>query len=53
MRWLVICLLVSLVALLIAAAGIACHVVIKRRELRRKPQEGIDPAEETDLKPGM
>lgn len=51
MRWLVMCLLVSLVALLVAAACIVFHVLVKRRELRRKLLDGIDPAEEIDLKP--
>jgi uncharacterized protein YneF (UPF0154 family) len=51
MRWLVLCLLVSLAALLFAAAGMALHILMQRRQLRRKPPDSIDPAEETDLKP--
>ena len=33
MRWLLICLLVSLGALLLAAAGLARHIWLKHREL--------------------
>ena len=55
MRWLLYCLLVSLAALLVAAAGMAIHILLKRRELRRKSREItgpiIDPVDETDLEP--
>jgi hypothetical protein len=55
MRWLLYCLLVSLAALLIAAAGMAIHILLKRRELHRKSREitglVIDPVDETDLEP--
>ena len=53
MRWLLYCLLVSLAALLFAAAAMAIHILLKRRELRRKSREItgpiIDPVDETDL----
>ena len=51
MRWLLLCLLVSLVVLLIAAAAMAIHVIIKHRELRKRTQGSVDPIEEIDLKP--
>jgi hypothetical protein len=54
MGWLVIVLLVSLLALLIAAAGVALHIY-QRAKFRRKPIANADPslgpAEETDLEP--
>jgi hypothetical protein len=54
MGWLVIVLLVSLLALLFAAAGVALHIY-RRARLRRKPIANADPslgpAEETDLEP--
>jgi hypothetical protein len=58
MRWLMIGLLVSLGALLLAAAGVARHIWIRRSKLRSKPAAGqvsraapgkpVDPAEETE-----
>ncbi len=52
MRWLIIVLLVSLLALLFAAAGLARHI-FECAKLRRKPVSGAgtapDPAEEPDL----
>ncbi len=56
MRWLMICLLVSLGALLLAAAGVARHIWLQRVRLRPKPIAGagptaglaFDPAEEPD-----
>jgi len=55
MRWLIICLLVSLVALLFAAAAMAHHVLMQRRALRRAARAGVDPAidsvEESEVKP--
>ena len=55
MRWLVMCLLVCLAALLFAAAAMAFHILMKRREFRRKAREItapiIDPVDETDLEP--
>jgi hypothetical protein len=57
MRWLMIALLVSLGALLLAAAGLARHIWLRRAKIRSKPTtgtvEGVDPtagqAEETDV----
>jgi len=37
MRWLLIALLVSLAALLIAAAGMTFHIWVQRARLRSKP----------------
>jgi hypothetical protein len=67
MRWLMIALLVSLGALLLAAAGVARHILLQRKNLRRKPvvssgeahdaardqssNAAIDQAEETDQEP--
>ena len=51
MRYLIVCLLISLAALLIAAAASAIHILMKRREMRSRPHEIVDPVEETDLKP--
>jgi uncharacterized membrane protein len=52
MRWLLLVLLVSLVAMLIAAVGGALHIWIQRRRSRSKPSAGAKaasgPAEETD-----
>jgi len=55
MRWLMIGLLVSLVGLLIAAAGTAIHVLRQRARVRSSPPEAIeeilDPSEATDVDP--
>ncbi len=63
MRWLMIGLLISLAAMLSAAAGVARHIWIQRDKLRRvaapgdrkpsTPGQIIDPAEDTehDLEP--
>jgi len=56
MRWLLIALLVSLAALLIAAAGMAIHILVQRARLRSRPSTGAGKlpdsapgsAEETD-----
>jgi uncharacterized protein (DUF58 family) len=58
MRWLMIALLVSLGALLLAAAGVARHVWLQRARLHSNPSSGPlasetpsaahDPVEETD-----
>jgi hypothetical protein len=58
MRWLMIALLVSLGALLLAAAGLARHVWLQRAQLRSNPQAGpaskkgphaaVDPIDEID-----
>lgn len=49
MRWLMECLLVSLAALLMAAAAMAGHVWIHRIRLRREPPSCFDTTQETDL----
>jgi hypothetical protein len=59
MRWLMIALLVSLGALLLAAAGVARHILVQRTHRRRKPVVSVgqapnaafDPAEDTDIEP--
>jgi hypothetical protein len=43
MLWLLIGLLVSLGTLLIAAAGVARHILVQRARLRSRPPEVIDP----------
>ncbi|MGB7546340.1 MAG: hypothetical protein WBM14_01200 [Terracidiphilus sp.] len=49
MRWLMIALLVSLGALLLAAAGVARHIWLQRARLRDKPlADDIVVSEETD-----
>ncbi len=52
MRWLIIVLLVSLLALLLAAAGVACHICFQRARLRRNLLVGdeiaLDTADEAD-----
>jgi hypothetical protein len=49
MRWLLIVLLVSLAALLFAAAGVAHHIWRQRTQRRSDPSAAIEPAEESDL----
>jgi hypothetical protein len=53
MRWLMIGLLVSLGALLLAAAGVARHIWLQRARLSSKPpvsaSRAQDPADEADL----
>ena len=57
MRWLMIGLLVSLGALLLAAAGVARHILLQRSRLSSKPPESAsqpkdpspDPADEADI----
>jgi hypothetical protein len=44
-------LLVSLGALLFAAAGVACHIWLQRAKPRGEPPVAIDAAEESDLGP--
>lgn len=46
MRWLIIALLVSLGALLLAAAGMARHILVRRAKLRSKPSTGSQAASE-------
>jgi len=53
MRWLVIALFVSLLALLIAAAALARHILLQRARIRSNPSAGAvpvpGPAEESDV----
>lgn len=51
MRWLMIVFLVSLGALLFAAAGVAYHIWLQRAKSRSEPSVAIEPAEESDLEP--
>jgi hypothetical protein len=58
MRWMMIALLVSVAALLLAAAGVARHIWLQRARLHSNPDAGpvrkrpaskaIDPIDETD-----
>lgn len=58
MRWMMIALLVSLAALLVAAAGVARHIWLQRSRLHSNPNAGpvlnlagppvFDPVEEVD-----
>jgi len=49
LRLLMIVLLVSLGALLFAAAGVARHIFLQRRQLRREAVTAVEAAKETDL----
>jgi hypothetical protein len=49
MRWLVIVLLVSLGALLFAAAGVARHIWLHRSRLRNRHTAAPGLSEESDL----
>ena len=59
MRWLMICLFVSVVGLLLAAAGVARHIWLKHRELNARADglgrapigAGRDLVEEIDVEP--
>jgi hypothetical protein len=57
MRWLMIALLVSVLALLLAAAGVARHIWLQRSRLHSNPEAGperkhaanaFDPVEDVD-----
>lgn len=48
MRWLMMALFVSLVALLIAAAGVTLHILIQRRALLRHSSENNELAVKPD-----
>jgi hypothetical protein len=50
MRWLMIGLLVSLGALLYAAAGLVRHVLLQRRKHRLRALAALDAAHEIDVK---
>ncbi len=49
MRWLIIVLLVSLGALLFAAAGVARHIWLQRTKPRDELSTAHEAAEESDL----
>jgi len=54
MRWLVLGLFVSLIALLVAAAGMTIHILLQRRALRLHPTEIVEvirPEDEADIEP--
>lgn len=53
MRWLMIGLLVSLVALLLAAAGMARHILLHRASLRSESQAPHEfaPASDREIEP--
>jgi hypothetical protein len=44
MRWLMMVLIVSLVALLMAAAGLARYILLQRARTRSSPEAGTGPA---------
>lgn len=52
MRLLLIALLVSLGALLIAAAGMARHIWLQRAKLRREPLASFEPPEDSETNLG-
>ncbi len=49
MRWLLIALLVSLGALLFAAAGVARHIWLQRTKARNELPAALESFEESDL----
>jgi hypothetical protein len=49
LRWLFIVFLVSLGALLFAAAGVARHIYLQRKMLQQKPPAPIEAAQEADI----
>jgi hypothetical protein len=49
MRWLMISFIVSLGALLIAAAGMARHIWLQRAKLRSSPSPAFEPADDSEL----
>lgn len=51
MRWLLIVLLVSLGALLLAAAGVARYIWLQHAKLRSETAATIEAAEKSDLEP--
>jgi hypothetical protein len=48
MRWLIVCLLASLAALLTAALAMARHIRIQHARLRREPPSRVDKDHESD-----
>jgi hypothetical protein len=51
MRWLMIALLASLAALLLAAAGVARHIWLQRDRLEQHGANAADPVHETEIEP--
>jgi hypothetical protein len=51
MRWLMIGLLVSLGAMLVAAAGVARHIWLRRTKLHKKPVVSATQPNDPDLDP--
>ena len=51
MRWLMIALLASLAALLLAALGMARHIWRQRARLEQQGPQAGDAAQETELEP--
>jgi hypothetical protein len=51
MRWLMIALLASLAALLIAAAGMARHIWLQRSRLEQHSPSAGEPPQETEIEP--
>jgi len=49
MRWLLIVLLVSLVTLLVAVAGVAYHISRQRTRQGDESSPAVEPAEESEL----
>jgi hypothetical protein len=49
MRWLMVCLLASLAALLTAAAAMARHIRVQHAKLKAEPSSHIESVHETDL----
>jgi hypothetical protein len=48
MRWLIVCLLASLVVLLTAALAMARHIWIQHAKLRHEPPSRVDKDNESD-----
>jgi hypothetical protein len=51
MRWLMVALLASLAALLIAAAGMARHIWLQRSRLEPQSSSAGKSAQETEIEP--
>lgn len=51
MRWLMIALLASLAAMLLAAAGMARHIWLQRRRLEPKNPTADESPQETEIEP--
>jgi len=52
MRWLIVCLLASLVALLTAAAAMARHIRVQHAKLKEEPSSHIEAVHEADHESG-